>query len=162
MRKFRFAVIDLARALAVAVVVALAFASSQKTLPRSWGFMAAQLELYGNVSADVRDRTPGYAIGLPVEYFDFYREHLRRGERYYLYVPAAPDALVESLPPGVDLPDAVRLFGRFYLLPAIQVNEPERADIILTFRSDPRDLGIAYDRIEQAGGASYFVAWIAR
>ena len=43
---------------------------------------------------------------------------------------------------GVDRATAGRIFSRFYLLPAIQVDTPAKADVVLTVGVDPHSLGV--------------------
>jgi hypothetical protein len=151
--------VDVARALAVAAVVVTSFASAQATVGDTWGFMRNQVDAYGDLSDVERARLPASAVGLQVAAFSFYRRHLRRGDRYYVHV--GPGAVAPGAPPGVDAATAVRTFARFDLLPAILVDDPSRADLVLAYGGEPPDLGARYARIDQAGRTPYFVASIA-
>jgi hypothetical protein len=144
-----------ARALAVAAVVAAALATVATALPRSWDYLSSQEHAYGSLTAGQRERLPGYAIGLPVSYFDFFRRELHRGDRYYLYVG---DVSARGAPPGVQPVEALQAYARFYLLPATQASHPAAADVLLGFGVPPSALSLGGRRVTQAGAAPYFVA----
>src|SRR5262249_61455049 len=72
---------------------------------------------------------------LPPALFDFWQARLRPRERYYVQArPAGKLAL--------DRPLLVRSYAAYWLLPAIQVREPALADAIVSYRADPRALGL--------------------
>jgi hypothetical protein len=56
----------------------------------------------------------------------------------------------------------VATFGRFYLLPAVLVDDLLRATVVLSWDADPRALGLPYSRIDEAGKQMIFVARIDR
>ena len=139
-----------AAAALAALVVALA--SGLKDLPGTWDWLSGQRSQFEHLSARERAEEPGTAQLLPVDAFDFFRSKLREGDRYYLGVKRGGFAA------GVDRATAGRIFGRFYLLPAVQVDSPENADVVLTVGIDPRSLGVALGGVEKYGGGNYFVA----
>ena len=49
---------------------------------------------------------------------------------------------------GIDFPTGARTFARYYLLPAIVVDRPEDATVVVGIGRDPRELGLRY-RSEQ-------------
>jgi hypothetical protein len=138
-----------ATALAVPVV---ALASGLRDLPGTWDWLSGQRSQFEGLSATERAQEPGTAQLLPVEAFDFFRSQLRSGERYYL---AASHGTFTA---GVDRATAARIFGRFYLLPAVQVDEPAKADVVLTVGVDPHTLGVPLGEISKFSGGEYYAA----
>jgi hypothetical protein len=136
-------------------MVAAALATVATALPRSWDYLSSQEHAYGSLTAGQRERLPGYAIGVPVRYLDFFGRELRRGDRYYLYVG---DVSAPGSPPGVEPAAAVHAYARFYLLPATEVSDPAAADVVLGFGVPPSEVSLRGRRITQVGAAPYFVA----
>ena len=64
--------------------------------------------------------------------------NVRRGDR--VYVHARPGTTVR----GVDFPTGARTFARYYLLPAIVVERPEDATVVVGVGRNPRELGLTY------------------
>jgi hypothetical protein len=57
---------------------------------------------------------------------------------------------------GVDYPTAVRTFTRYALLPAVQVQDPRKADYVIGVGADPGKLDLTYSKVdwdEQDGDA---------
>ena len=63
-----------------------------------------------------------------------------------------------SFEAGVDRPQAARLFARYYLLPATQVADVSRAQIVFTVGIDPRTLGVRLGKIDKFSGGAYYAA----
>jgi hypothetical protein len=143
-------------AAAALATLAVALASGLKDLPGTWDWLSGQRSQFEHLSTRDRAEEPGTAQLLPVDAFDFFRSKLRGGDRYYLAVKRG------GFSAGVDRATAGRIFGRFYLLPAIQVDSPEKADAVLTVGIDPHSLGVAVDGVEKYGGGNYFVARVRR
>lgn len=145
----------LARAVAVALFFAVALFSVTNTYRFDWAVMHDDRIAYENLTAQERVHAPGDHIPLRMDIFDFYRDRLRRDDRYFFLVP-----------PGrfgtIDKPTAVKTFGRFYLLPAVLVDDPLRATVILSWDIDPRALGLPYTHLDEAGKQIIFVARIDR
>ena len=133
-----------------ALVVALA--SGLKDLPGTWDWLSGQHAQFASLSAEERAQEPGTAQLLPVDAFDFFRAKLGDGDRYYLAVTKA------GFTTGVDRGTAARIFGRFYLLPAIQVDAPEEANVVLTIGIDPHSLGLSLGQVAKYPGGNYFAA----
>jgi hypothetical protein len=143
--------------LAAAAVVAslgLALASTVKELGGTWSFLSDQHRSYADLTRDQPNVVPEFQSLIPVAAADFFFENMRRDDRYYLQVQPG------TFFTGVDLPTAVRTFGRFYLLPAVQVRDPREADVVLSVGADPRKLGLTYQGIATAEGGRYHVARI--
>jgi hypothetical protein len=141
-------------ACAVAALAALvvALASGFKELPGTWNWLSGQRSQFEHLSARERAEEPGTAQLLPVDAFDFFRSKLRDGDRYYI---AAKPGGFET---GVDRATASRIFARYYLLPAIQVDQPAEADIVFTVGVDPKSLGVPLARVQKFAGGNYYAA----
>ena len=144
------------RAFAALAVLAVALASGLKELPGTWRWLSGQRSQFAHLTAQEREEEPGTAQLLPVDAFDFFRTKLREGERYYLAVTPG------NFTSGVSRAQAGRIFGRFYLLPAVQVDSPQKAQVVLTVGVDPRSLGVPLGRVEKFSGGNYFAAQVAR
>ena len=122
----------------------------------TWRYLSKQHSQFSDFSALDRRQEPGYANALPVDAFEFFRAHLRRGERYY--VGATPGPYI----PGVDRPTALRTFARYYLLPAIQVEQPQEADELLTVGVTPQSLGVPVTDVVRQGQGPFWAARVRR
>jgi hypothetical protein len=136
--------------------LAIAGASSLRDVAGTWDWLSRQREQFAHLSPEARAQEPGTAQLLPVDAFDFFRSKLREGDRYYLAVTGG------TFTAGVDRATAGRIFGRFYLLPAIQVDDPAKADAILTVGVDPHSLGVPLGPVEKFSGGNYFEARVRR
>jgi len=136
---------------AVAAFV-VAIGSGINDFPNTWDWLSRQHAQFAPLSPVERAQEPGTAQLLPVEAFDFFRSKLRHGDRFYI---AASHGGYET---GVDRATASRIFGRFYLLPAIQVDSPAKADVVFTVGVDPHTLGVPLEQVEKFSGGEYFAA----
>jgi hypothetical protein len=126
-----------------AASVALLVASIAFGAPDTWRFIGDERREFASLDRAERDRYPGRAIPLEVEALDFYRRHLRPGDWYYLQVLEGPLGVV-------DVPTAVGLFARYYLLPAQQVSEPQFANVVLFWRKDVASVPLPYESVVSA------------
>ena len=141
-------------ALVVAVVVflGLALASTAKDFGGTWSFLSDQHRSYADLTRDEPNVVPEFQTLIPVAAADFFFKNMRRDDRYYLQVQPG------TFFTGVDLPTAVRTFGRFYLLPAVAVTDPRKATVVLSVGADPTKLGLRYQGVATAEGGRYHVA----
>lgn len=123
--------------------VLLALASVAKTLPPTWQWLGEQRAASEALTEVDRIEAPGYNSFLPVEAYNWFRANLRADDRYYLLAPAGRSFR------GVDLPTASRTFARYYLLPALLVEDPRKATIVLSLGPRPEALGLRYVRVER-------------
>lgn len=137
---------------AVWLCAALALASSALTLPDTWRWLSDQRAELEELTPVDRVQAPGFNNRLPVGAFDFFRANVRRGDR--VYVHARPGTSVR----GVDFPTAARTFARYYLLPAIVVNDPRDATVVAAIGADPRTLGLEYRTVLREDGGAFTVA----
>ena len=121
-----------------ALCAALALASAAITLPDTWRWLADQRSDLADLSPVDRVQAPGFNNRLPVGAFDFFRANVRRGDR--VYVLAREGTTVR----GVDFPTGARTFARYYLLPAIVVEDPREATVVVAIGRDPTELGLTY------------------
>ena len=144
-----------AAAVAVAALV-IALVSGVRDVSGTWDWLSGQRKQFDHFSARERAQEPGTAQFLPVDAFDFFRSHVGEGDRYYLAVTKGGFAA------GVDRATAGRIFSRYYLLPAIQVDTPAKADVILAVGVDPHTLGVPVGPVEKYPGGNYFAARVRR
>jgi hypothetical protein len=140
-----------AAAAAVAALV-VALGSGINDLPGTWDWLSSQHDQFAHLTPQERAQEPGTAQLLPVDAFDFFRSKLHDGDRYYI---AAKRGGFET---GVDRATASRIFARYYLLPAIQVDAPAEADIVFTVGVDPKSLGVPIARVQKFAGGNYYAA----
>jgi hypothetical protein len=130
------------RVVAVWICVALALLSSALTLPDTWRWLSEQRTELEELGPADRIQAPGFNNRLPVGGFDLFRANVRRGDTVYVLARAGTTVR------GVDFPTGARTFARYYLLPAIVVERPEDATVVVGIGRDPRELGLRY-RSEQ-------------
>ena len=136
---------------AVAAFV-VAIGSGINDFPNTWDWLSKQHAQFAGLSPAERAQEPGTAQLLPVDAFDFFRSQLREGDRFYI---AASHGGYET---GVDRATASRIFGRFYLLPAVQVDDPSKADVVFTVGVEPRTLGVPLQHVAKFSGGAYYAA----
>ena len=142
-------------AAAVAALV-IALASGVKELPGTWRWLSGQRSQFKSMNALERMQEPGTSQLLPVDAFEFFRSNVGEGDTYYLAVRRG------GFTTGVDRATAARIFSRFYLLPAIQVDSAAKADVVLTVGVDPHSLGVSLGRVAKFSGGNYFAARVQR
>ena len=123
---------------AVLACAALALGSVALTLPDTWRWLADQHEQLVELDPVDRAQAAGFNNRLPAGGFDFFRFNVRRGDR--VFVLAREGTTVR----GVDFPTGARTFARYYLLPAIVVDRPEDATVVVAIARDPGELGLEY------------------
>jgi hypothetical protein len=123
---------------AALVCAALALGSAALTLPDTWRWLSEQRRELEELEPADRVQAPGFNNRLPVGAFDLFRSQVRRGDR--VYVLARPGTTVR----GVDFPTGARTFARYYLLPALVVEEPDEATVVVAIGRNPRELGLSY------------------
>jgi hypothetical protein len=127
-----------------------------KELPGTWQWLSRQHTEFESLTDVQRAQEPGAAQFLPVDAFDFFRSKVGDGDRYYLAVTSG------GFSAGVDRATAGRIFSRFYLLPAVQVDSPSKADVVLTVGIDPHSLGVPLGPVAKFPGGNYFAARVQR
>jgi hypothetical protein len=151
--------VRVARVLSVAgaaATAALLAWSIVRDVPHSWQLMRAQHASFAGYSRTQRDQAYGALLPLPMNLFDYYRQYLRPGDRYYMQVQNG------AFGRFIDKETAVRTVGRLYLLPAVEVPELARANVVLSWDSDPGLLHLRYSQQARLGLQLIFVSRIAR
>ena len=142
-------------AVAAGAALVIALGSGINDFPNTWNRLSSEHEEFAGFSSVERVQEPGTAQLLPVDAFDFFRSHVREGDRYYV---AATSGGFQS---GVDRATASRIFSRYYLLPAIQVDDPKQANVVFTIGVDPHTLGVRLDSVSKFAGGNYYAARVA-
>jgi hypothetical protein len=144
-----------AAAAAVAVAV-LAVVSAAITFPESWSWATDQREAFASVEVQP-DVVFRYQQLFPAEAVAFVRERVRKKERFFLVTRGGDDVVL-----GVPRATAARTFARYALLPAVQIDSVDDADVVVAVGVDPGTLGVPFDRVEWDRKNGVAVARIAR
>jgi hypothetical protein len=150
---------DLRARAAVAAATAtclVAAASTLTSFDRIWTHLREERARDEPLTALERERAPITSIPLPVEVFEYWSQFLEPGDRVYFHV------LESGFSSFVDLPTIVAASGRFWLLPAVQVEDLRDATVVLSWERDPRELDALYSEQHQAGQQRFYVSRILR
>jgi hypothetical protein len=139
-----------------AVAVAVALYSAWHSGGHVWRRFSADYRSYAAYTDLERTHAPLDKTGLPSDVFDFYAEHLHRGDRIYFQVQKAPFGNY------LDLPGIIAAAGRFYLLPAVQVTSLRRATVVVSFDESPKLLHVPLASEAEYGSRPIYVARLAR
>lgn len=137
------------------LVLVLAASSTARTFSGTWSRLSREHQTYAALTKREPNVVPGYEAVLPGSALRFFAARARRGDRFF--VQARPGTFIA----GVDYPTAVRTLARYELLPAVEVEDPRRADLVLSVGTDPASLGLRYERIER-GPDGAFAARVRR
>jgi hypothetical protein len=140
---------------AVLLVAVLAAASVVRTLPDTWSALSRQHDTYAPLAKGDPNTVAGYDSLLPPSALTFFARHAGRGDRFYVQSRAGAFIV------GVDYPTAVRTLARYELLPAVEVDDPVDADVILSVGLSPSALGLPLERIDREPGG-YAAARVQR
>ena len=139
-----------------AAAIVLAGASALLHGPDVWAKLGRERARDAALTPQEREHAVLDALPLPAFPFDFYRAHLRPGDRVYFQV------LESGFGPFADLPTVVATVGRYYLLPAVGVARLEDADVVVSWEADPGLLGVEFEEQHRDGLQLFFVSRIAR
>lgn len=142
------------RPIAALVVAVLAFVSAAITFPHSWSWASDQRSSFEGLSSP--ELVFKYQQILPGAAVAFAQARLRPKDTYYVL------AREGTLFAGVDYPTAVRTFARYALLPAVQVQDPRKADYVIGVGADPGKLGLKYSKVDWDEQDGVAVAKVAR
>ena len=138
----------------VGLCAAVAVASTALTLPATWRWLSEQRADLEGLTAVDREQAAGFNNRLPVGGFDFFRANVRRGDRVFVLARAGTSVR------GVDFPTAARTFARYYLLPAVVVDDVREATVVVAIAADPTRLGPKYRSVLTAEDGTFVVARI--
>jgi hypothetical protein len=139
-----------------AVTAGLLSWSVAKDVPRSWSAMRGEHLRFAGYTRLQRDETFGTLLPLPMDIFEWYRQYLGPGDRYYIQVQNGAYGRF------IDKETAVRTVAHLYLLPAIEATDLQHANVVLSFGSDPAQLHLHYSEQERSGLQLIFVSRIDR
>jgi hypothetical protein len=138
-----------------AAAAAVALYSAWHSGGHVWRRFSVDYRTYSAYTDLQRQHAPIDKTGLPSDVFDFYAEHLERGDRIYFQVQKVPFGNY------LDLPGIIAATGRFYLLPAVQVTSLARATVVVSFNESPRLLHLRFARQAQYGARPIYVSRLA-
>jgi len=138
-----------------AVAVGVAFYSAWHSGGHVWRGFSHDYRTYAAYTSIQRQHAPIDMVGLPSDVFDFYAEHLERGDRIYYQVKRAPFGNY------LDLPGIIAAAGNFYLLPAVQVTSLRRATVVVSFDANPKLLHLRFAEQAQYQSRPVYVSRIA-
>ena len=130
--------------------------STVRDVPHTWSLITTQHDAYAKYTATEREQAYGTALPLPMNLFDFYREYLRPGDRYFVQIE--PNAFSTF----IDKETAVRSVARLYLMPAVEAPDLAHANVVLSWDTDPGLLHLRYSEQERLGLQLIFVSRIDR
>jgi len=135
----------------VAAACVLALVSAWHSGRHMWHRLTDDYAMYSRYTPLERKHAPLTELELDGNIFDWYAKYVAPGDRVYYQV----------LPSGLgtmDLPTAVRFGGSFYLLPAVQVTDPKKATVVVSYMADPKFLGLHFITQRRAGLQPIFVS----
>ena len=122
-------------------------------IPHSVRNLNAAAEQFDGLTRLEREQWFGTAIPTRMDVFDFYGRLVRTDDRFYVQV-------TNSAFGNADKATVVRSVARYYLAPAIEVERPEDATVVLSYDADPAALGLRYSSQTRAGLQLIFVSRI--
>jgi hypothetical protein len=143
-----------ARIAAAAVVAALAY-SGWRDVPHSIDMVRSQHGIYAGYTEAQRERAFGAQIPITMSIFDFWRDGLQPGDRYWIQMP--PEAFATH----ANKRYIARNIAHIYLLPAIEASRPADATVVLTWDADPATLHLHYGVQREAGLQLIFTSRVA-
>jgi hypothetical protein len=132
-----------------AVAVAVALASAWHSALHVWDRIAGDHAAFTAYSPADRIHAPASSVQVDGQIFDWYAQHLARGDRFYVQVDAQHD------------PGWVRMLAGYYLLPAVEVESPDQATVVISYFTNPNTLGIHFVTQTEAGLQPIYVSRIS-
>ncbi len=132
--------------IAVLGATILALGSAWHSAGHVWRRIGSDYRTYAPETAVTREHAAATAFGLDGYIFDWYRNFLVKGDRFYVQVDQGHN------------PDVVRMFAGYYLLPAVEVADPSEATTIVSYFTDPSTLGLHYLTQQRNGLQPIFVS----
>jgi hypothetical protein len=125
-----------ARIVVASVVAGVALLSVWHEGRRTWHELGSGYDTYSAYSASARRAAPITGAGFPAvvgDLFTFVASNLQRGDRIYFQVPQTKYGTL-------DLHDTIGELGRFFFLPAVEVDSVDDATVVLSYNADPGKL----------------------
>ncbi len=124
-------------------------------VPHSLRILDAAEQQFDGLTRLEREQTFGTAMPTRMDIFDFYGRLVRTDDRFYVQVTNAAFG-------NADKATVVRSVARYYLAPAIEVDRPEDATVVLSYDADPAALHLRYSSQTRAGLQLIFVSRIRK
>jgi hypothetical protein len=137
------------------VTAALLGWSAVRDVPRTLSVIRGEHGRFAAYTRLQRDEAFGALLPLPMDIFEWYRQYLRPGDRYYVQVENG------AFGRFIDKETAVRSVARLYLLPAVEASSLADANVVLSFDSDPGSLHLRFSQQWRSGVQLIFVSRIA-
>ena len=112
------------------VILAMVVVSASLALPVTWLELDQLRDAFGDMSTLRRERRAGVLNELDSSAWDFARAHVRKGDTYLIVTHGRRGD-------GTTRDGITRAYASYWLLPAVQVSERERADVLIFVRADP-------------------------
>jgi hypothetical protein len=142
-------------AAAVAAAIGLVF-TVVDGLPDSLAVLEAERTRFEAMPEEERAQAFGLLIPTRMDIFDFYRRGLRKDDRYYIQIED------EAFGEFASKATVVRSVARYYLAPAVEVERPEEATVVLSYDTDPALLPLRYSDQVRAGEQRLYISRVAR
>jgi hypothetical protein len=126
-----------ARIVLAAVVTGVALLSVWHEARSTWRQLNEGYDTFSAYSASARQGAPITGAGFPAvvgDLFRFVSSNLQRGDRVYFQVPHTKYGTL-------DLHGTMGELGRFYFLPAVEVDSLDDATVVFSYNADPAKLG---------------------
>jgi hypothetical protein len=137
----------------IAAVTFLALVSVWHSARPTWDGLRTDYRVYSDYSEEGRVDAASQMAGIAGGLFRFLSAEIGRGDRVYFQVPRRSYGTL-------DLHDTIAALGRYYLLPAVEVTDPDDATVVVSYESDPGELHREFLRQEHYG-PTVVVSWLA-
>jgi hypothetical protein len=139
---------------AAAAFLALAAIGAWRSFDGVWTSVGTERLAYRGMTPF--DRENAAAGGLAdTRVLDFWAERVHRGDRYFLNVPPS----TKTQPQWFALLSQIT---GYYLVPAVRVNEPQRANVVLSWGRAPARAGLSLRSSVKLSGIDASVSRVAR
>jgi hypothetical protein len=126
-----------ARFVLVSVATAVALLSVWHEALPTWRSLTSGYDTFSRYSAGDRRAAPITGAGFPIVVADLFRfvsSNLQRGDRVYFQVPRTKYGTL-------DLHGTIGELGRYFFLPAVEVDSLDDATVVFSYNADPSRLG---------------------
>jgi hypothetical protein len=141
-------------ATAVAALAALVL-TVVRGVPEALRLLESQQGRFDGLTAVEREKAFGTSIPTRMDIFDYYKALVHPDDRFYVQVKNEPFGIADKA-------TVVRSIARYYLAPAVEVERPEEATVVLSYNADPGLLPLRYSQQHRAGLQLIFVSRVAR
>jgi hypothetical protein len=122
-----------ARRAAAGVVTVVALASVWHAAAPTWRKLNADHATFAAYDDTARRQAASANAGFTGTLWDQLASYVHGGDRIYFQVPRRPYGTL-------DLHDTVAALGRWYLAPAVEVTDPAKATVVVSYEADPAEL----------------------